>query len=171
MTELPKTGFSAIHPEALSSRAVDTVLLPTGFTLEIPVLDVSAEIVTVPFRDGEYPIEMLGNRAGLPEEFADPGEGLCILAGHNHLNTAEAGPFALLGSTQAGDRIFILKQGQELLSFSVYAAEKIAADDFSRLEEIMKMYENSLTLITCEDELPEGGYASRRIVCARQAAQ
>ncbi len=28
-------------------------------------------------------------------------------------------------------------------------------------------YENSLTLLTCEDERPEGGYASRRVVAAR----
>ena len=36
------------------------------------------------------------------------------------------------------------------------------------LAEIAAMYENSLTLITCEDEMPEGGYASRRIVAARE---
>ena len=167
MPKLPKTGFSAVRPEALPYRTADAAFQTTGLTLQIPVLDVSAEIVTIPFLKGEDPVEMLGSRAGMPEEFAAPGKGLCILAGHNHLNTTEAGPFALLSQLQAGDRIFVLKRGREPLSFSVYAAEKITADDFGRLAEISKMYADSLTLVTCEDELSEGGYASRRIVSAR----
>ncbi len=167
MPELPGTGFSAKNPMPLSIFPDDLRYEPSGLTLQIPSLDVSEKIVTVPFRNGEYPVEWLGNNIGLPEEFAMPGFGTSILIAHNHLNTAEAGPFALLGMLTENSQIFVTGRNNDLLTFSVFANEKIAADDMAEAEILSSVCENSLILITCEDERPEGGYASRRIVAAK----
>ncbi len=167
MPELPGTGFSAKNPMPLSILPDDLRYSPSGLMLQIPSLDVSEKIVTVPFRNGEYPVEWLGNNIGLPEEFAMPGFGTSVLIAHNHLNTAEAGPFALLGMLTENSQIFVAGRNNDLLMFSVFANEKIAADDVAEAERLSSVCENSLILITCEDERPEGGYASRRIVAAK----
>ena len=62
------------------------------------------------------------------------------------------------------DRVFIRINHKDLMAFEVYASEKIGAADSRALARIASQHENSLTLLTCEDEIPEGGYASRRIV-------
>ena len=167
MPELPGTGFSARHPQILDGLPKDLRYEPSGLTLQIPSLDLAEGIVTVPFRDGEYPVEWLGKNIGLPEEFALPGSGRSILLGHDHLNTAEAGPFALLGMLTENARVIISDKNDQILTYSVFANEKIAADDMAEAERLWSSCENSLILITCEDERPEGGYASRRIVAAK----
>ena len=165
--ELPRTGFSALRPTALSARPNEISYKPQGLTLQIPSLDVSEEIVTVPFVDNEYPVEWLDNSIGMLEGSAKPGEGWTILTGHNTLNTMEAGPFAFLSYLEEGDIIFVLNKYNELKPFTVYASQKIDARDSASLEAIAKADSRSLTLITCEDELVSGGYQNRRIVAAR----
>lgn len=167
LEELPRTGFSALQPTALSVQPQKLNYGPSGLTLQIPSLDVSASIVTVPFADGQYPVEWLGDRAGMLEGSAKPGEGYTVLTGHNHLNTMEAGPFALLSGISEGDMIFVVNEAGELLSYKVYTNAKIASDNSAALEHIAKEYEGSLTLLTCEDETPEGSYANRRVIAAR----
>ena len=165
--KLPKTGFSALRPTALREQPLSVNYRPSGMTLQIPSLDLSADIVTVPFADGEYPVEWLGSAAGMLEGSAKPGEGFTVLTGHNHLNTTEAGPFALLQLLNEGDMVFVLDEEGTLKLFTVYASEKIAEDDGAALERIAKQFAGSLTLLTCEDERVDGGYASRRVVAAR----
>jgi len=165
--ELPRTGFSALRPTVLSARPNEISYKPQGLTLQIPSLDVSEEIVTVPFVDNEYPVEWLDNSIGMLEGSAKPGEGWTILTGHNTLNTMEAGPFAFLSYLEEGDIIFVLNKYNELKPFTVYASQKIDARDSASLEAIAKADSRSLTLITCEDELVSGGYQNRRIVAAR----
>ena len=165
--ELPKTGFSALHPTALTDQPKDLRFKSAGLTLQIPSLDVSAEIVTVPYTDGEYPVEWLGADAGMLEGSSKPGEGMTILTGHNTLNSTESGPFAFLSFLEEGDIIFVRDSRGQMKSFKVYASEKIGSSDAAALERIARMDENSLTLLTCEDEMPAGGYASRRVVAAR----
>ena len=163
---LPETGFSALG--SLQER-IDPGLSygNTGWTLQIPGLSVIADIVTVPHGETNYDVSMLGDRAGLLEGFDLPGEGGTILTGHDHLSQTEAGPFAYLWEMEIGDRIFILDQDNTPRIFEVYANEKIAEDDIDGLEEIMDVWKSSVTLMTCEDERPEGGYANRRIVAAK----
>ena len=112
-------------------------------------------------------MEWLENNIGLPEEFDLPGSGSSILIAHNHLSTTEAGPFALLDMLTENAQIFITDSSDHMQKFSVFANEKIAANDLAEAERLLNSCENSLVLITCEDELPEGGYASRRIVAAK----
>ena len=135
------------------------------------MLSVQTELVRVPAADGKYAVTWLGNAAGLLEGSALPGEGRAVIAGHNHLNTTEAGPFALLRDLETDDRIFVLTPSGELKTFSVYANQKIAEDDTAGLERIANARDHSLTFITCEDERPEGGYAARRIVAAAEIGE
>ena len=165
--ELPKTGFSSQQPSRLREKPLNIVYKPTRLTLRLPTLSVESEILIVPETDGDYPVEWLGSAAGLLEGFAMPGEGYALITGHNHLNTTEAGPFALLSSLEKGDRIFVSDEDGGLKIFKVYASEKIGAADGKALTRIAKTFDGSLTLLTCEDESPEGGYISRRIVAAR----
>ena len=163
---LPETGFSAAHPEVLNRMPKDLHYTPSGLTLQIPSLDVMTEIKTVPLYNEEYPVEWLDDAAGLLEGSSVPGEGYSIITGHNHLNTMEAGPFAMLSYLEVGDRLFIVDEENALQIFRVYAVEKIAEDDISGFEQIAREGKDSLLLITCEDERPDGGYANRRIVAA-----
>ena len=169
LPQLPGTGFSAGHPAPLSELPKDLRYEPSGLTLQIPSLDVSEKIVMIPFRDGEYPVEWLGSSIGLPEEFSLPGTGPCILAAHNHLNMTEAGPFALLSMLSENAKLIITGNSGEMLTFTVFANVKIAADDMAAVRRLSDSGANSLVLITCEDEKPEGGYASRRVVAAKPA--
>jgi len=111
-------------------------------------------------------VEWLGGNAGLLEGSSVPGKGVSIIAAHNHLNTTEAGPFALLSELEAGDVLFVLDSNAQYRSFRVYASEKIGENDTAALRALAEEAEDPLLLITCEDERPEGGYANRRIVAA-----
>ncbi|MBQ6510167.1 MAG: class F sortase [Flexilinea sp.] len=164
---LPETGFSSAQPR--QQGRVDTALSygTTGWVLQIPVLSVITDIVTVPHGETNYDISALEGRAGLLEGFDLPGEGGTILTGHDHLSETEIGPFAYLWNMDIGDRIFILDEDNELRIFEVYANEKIAEDDIAGLEDIMDVWPRSVTLMTCENERTEGGYANRRIVAAK----
>lgn len=171
MHELPRTGFSAVHPQALPAQPWNIGYKPSGLTLQIPSLSVSAEIVTIPYSDGAYPVEWLREDAGLLEGSSLPGEGVSVITGHNHLNTTEAGPFALLQNLEAGDMIFVLDKANRLRTFSVFASEKIAETDTATLQKLASEGENVLLLLSCEDERPEGGYANRRLIAARSVTE
>ena len=135
--------------------------------IEIPTLSLSTDIVEVPVVDDEYPVTWLGYSAGLLEGSALPGRGRSLITGHNHLNTMEAGPFALLETLSEGDRIFVTDPNDQLQIFEVYKNTKISETDFAGLWKISETDARSLTLITCEDERAEGGYDNRRIIAAR----
>lgn len=164
---LPGTGFSARSPLSLAAKPLDLNYKPIRKTLEIPSLSVNTEIVTVPFVDGEYPITWLGSSVGMLDGSALPGEGYTILTGHNHLNSMEAGPFVYLSSLNENDRIFIRDTHDNLQTYVVYVNEKISQSDLAAVERIAGMFDNSITMITCEDEMITGGYANRRIVAAK----
>ena len=167
VNELPKTGFSAVSPQLLPEKPLDLNYKPLRQTLEIPSASVNAEIVAVPFADGEYPVTWLGGDAGLLEGSAMPGKGQSVLTGHNHLNMSEAGPFAGLKWVREGDRIFIRDERGGMQIFVVYASEKIAENDIDAVNRLISADWQSLTIITCEDERPDGGYASRRVIAAK----
>lgn len=164
---LPQTGFSAAVPHALPPMPKKLTYEPLNWTLVIPALSVHAEIVQVPYTDDGYPVTWLENKVGLLEGFDFSGEGVTVLAGHNNLNTTEFGPFALLSTMETGERIFILNEEGDILTYTIYANEKISETDAEALNQIASQYENTLTLMTCEDEMISGGFANRRIVAAR----
>ena len=153
--------------DALPAQPKSVSYEPLRWTLEIPTLSVTADIVQVPLVNDEYPVTWLGTSAGLLEGSSLPGQGHSLITGHNHLNTTEAGPFALLQTLSEGDRIFVTDPENRLQVFEVFVNTKISEYDFSGLYSISNSEDRSLTLITCEDQRVNGGYENRRIIAAR----
>ncbi len=164
---LPRTGFSAIRPQAIGSLPLDITYEPLRWSIEIPSANVKSDIVEVPFVDGEYPVTWLGSDLGLLEDSSLPGDGTAVLVGHNHLNTTDAGPLAFLDLLEEDTRIFVHDPRNNIRIFVVYANEKVSETDVRAVEKLAMEAENSLILITCEDELVGGGYANRRIIAAK----
>ena len=162
--QLPGTGFSASRVTELRERPQGMVYGTTGLTLQIPELDVSEAIMTVPEVDGEYPVEWLGSAIGLLEQSSLPGKGVSVLAGHNHLNSTEAGPFLSLGSLESGDRVMVTDARNGMQMYRVYGNYKIASNAFASVAENVR--DSALVLITCEDESADGGYLNRRVILA-----
>ena len=162
--ELPLTGITAPKGEL---KPLSVNYKPVNMELQIPSLYVTSDIVTVPVTDDGCAVAWLGNDAGLLEGFALPGEGVSVIAGHNTLNAEEFGPFAAIRQLDEGERFFVRDARGKLMTYEVYANEKIGSADADALQKSALAYDNTLTLLTCEDELPEGGYASRRIVSAK----
>ena len=165
--ELPATGITTPKSQ-LEGKPLAVRYEPTSLALQIPTLDVLAGIVQVPFEDGHFPVEGLGMDAGLLEGTAKPGEGVSIVAAHNTVNAEDIGPFVYISKLKAGDRFFVTNEEGEMMIYEVYANEKIGAGDMETLKQHAAAYWNTITLLTCEDERVEGGYASRRIVSARK---
>lgn len=161
--KLPSTGITA---SVLPEKPVDLNYKNLNWNVQIPTISVSADIVEVPFRDDEYAVTWLGDKAGLLAGFPMPGRGTTVIAGHNHLNAEEAGPFAMLQFVKEGDRIFIQSPDNSNTTYIVYANEKIEETDFAAFERIAGARKNAVVFITCEDERVDGGYANRRIVAA-----
>ncbi len=122
---MPKTGFSALHPQNLTDQPLSVQYTPTRLTIQLPELDVRSDIVTVPFVGNEFPVEWLGDAVGMLECSSLPGEGITFLIGHNHLNTTDAGPFAFLFELEAGDRIMITGQQGIMQIWQVYGNMKV----------------------------------------------
>ena len=165
--ELPKTGIT-LPPAMLAEKPNSISYRPMNMDLMIPSLDLSMGIVEVNEIDGEYPVQWLGMNAGLLEGASLPGEGPAVIVGHNTLNSEDYGPFVRISMLNPGDRFFIRTANDRIMGFEIYTNEKIASHDVQKLYRIASQFESTVTLMTCEDELPEGGYASRRIVTARQ---
>lgn len=134
-----------------------------GLTLQIPSLDIAAELVNVPRSGSSWAVDELGAAAGLLEGSDRPGEGISLIAAHNHIDLEATGPFALLGSLRPGDRVFVSGPA-EMQSFRV--SGNMAVDPGSVGSILAGLPEKALVLVTCEDELPDGSYLHRRIVTA-----
>lgn len=165
-TILPATGFPAgvqtplsLQPDTIKYAALNTVVM-------IPTLNVTTDIVTVPSDNGTLAVEWLYDFAGIPEGMSLPGDGHSVIVAHNHLNDAQIGPFLFLNELAENDRIFVDVDG-DFRSFVVYANELLEADGIDRMIEIAETEDNSLVLLTCENEMVEGGYANRRAVFAK----
>ncbi len=166
MPELPRTGFSAKAETALRQQPLSVRYGQTGLTVMIPVLSVESDVLTVPFTENEYPVEWLGSSVGMLEGSAEPGKGVMVFTGHNHLNNTEFGPFAALGSLNSGDRIILRDGSGSLYTYTVFSNEPVKADDIAGFEKLANQKANSVTLLTCEEEQQQGGYAYRRVISA-----
>ncbi len=135
--------------------------------LQIPVLNIRTELVTLPLKDGIWQVEWLKDRAGVLEGSAMPGNGISVVAAHNTLNNTEYGPFAMLSAAEINDMIMVNTENGSFSSFRVYANVLLEPDDMQKLAEIAGQEENSLVLVTCENESVGGGYLNRRVVFAK----
>ncbi len=159
--KLPETGFSAIRAETLPEKPASVNYRPTGKTLQIPSLDIQIDVLEIPYTDGEYPVTWLGGAVGSLEGYDR------LYAAHNHLNTTEAGPFALISLLENGTRVFVTDRDGSPEIYEVYANVKLAPTAFAAAANEAARAD-SIALITCEDERIEGGYAARRVVFARR---
>ena len=161
---LPKTGFSALHPQELRSKPLNVRYTPTNLAIRIPQLSIESDLLLVPEISGEYPVEWLGDSIGMLEGSALPGKGVMVLTAHNHLNTTENGPFVALGTLNMGDHIFLTDANSRLYPYQISGNYKIDADGFASIAG--DLGENTLVMITCEDEAASGGYLHRRVIFA-----
>ena len=164
---LPKTGITSKSGFFRREKPLSVTYRPVNMEIQIPGLNMNGEIVSVERNENGYPLEWLENDVALLADMADPGNGVCILAAHSTLDADTYGPFAMIHSIEIGDRFFVRKSENDLLIFEVYSNQKISEYDFESLYRSAFQYENTITLLTCEDELPDGGYGSRRIVSAK----
>ena len=164
---LPATGFSSLHPEALSEQPNEVRYTSVRMRLMIPSLVVDSELVSVPLNGNSWAVEWLGDRCGVLEGSGLPGEGLSVVAAHNTLNDREYGPFALLGTLELNELIAVSGKENDLMTFRVFANELLAPDDMEKIAAIAGNEENTLVLITCENESADGGYLNRRAVFAK----
>ena len=163
---LPATGLTGSGIYVGVSQPADLKYQDlNGLHLEIPVIDAEMDLVRVPLdENNEWAVEWLGDRGGVLSAGALPGKGTSLIAAHNHLDKENAGPFKSLQYLGMKDRIFVTDAKGKLLTFGVYQNELLSPDDGELLYQ--KAIPGSLVLVTCEDELPEGGYAFRRVVYA-----
>ncbi len=166
---LPATGFSSLRPAALPEQPKELRYTPVGVRLMIPSIEVDSELVRIP-RDGDsWSAEWLDKCAGILEGSALPGEGLSVIAGHNTLNDTEYGPFALLGMLEENDMIAAVSGDGSMKTFYVYASLLLDPDDTETMAVTAEREENTLVLVTCENESAQGGYLNRRAVFAKPA--
>lgn len=164
---LPATGFSSLFTNTSPEQPMALNYEPVRLRLQIPTLSLETELVTVPLMNDTWQVEWLGNRAGLLEGSALPGEEYSFIAAHNTLNSEEYGPFALLSTMAPNDLITVNNEDSTMKLFRVYANELIGADDVQKLEKIAEQEADSLVLITCENESADSGYLDRRVIFAK----
>ena len=136
----------------------------------IPSLNVDMELVFIPRDNNSWAVEWLGDRGGILEGSALPGDGYSFVAAHNTLNDTEYGPFAMLGALEVNDLITINgndRNNKTLKTFRVFENTILTPDDMKTLEKIAGSEENTLVLVTCENESAEGGYLNRRVIFAK----
>ena len=164
---LSATGFPTGGNLNLPAQVRGVIYTSLNMRIQIPSIDMDAELTGVPATTDAWLIEDLGARAGLLSGTSLPGEGYSIVVGHNHLNAAETGPFLLIGELKENDIIFVTAPDGSLRRFSVYANELLLPDDMRKLAEIAEQESSTLVLVTCENETIDGGYLNRRAVFAK----
>ena len=164
---LPATGFSTRVNKPLSVRPNGLEYAELNMRIQIPTLGVDTELVGVPESGDSWAIEWLGYQAGLLSGSFVPGEGYSYVAAHNHLNESEIGPFLMLSQLGNNDLILVNNTNGEPLGFKVFANELLKPNDMRQVVSIAEKEDNTLVLITCENESVDGGYLNRRVVFAK----
>ena len=169
ITELPATGFPtsmdlplAVRPEAFTGTDLN-------LRIKIPVIGVDTELMAVPETERTWDVEWLQDQAGLLDGTALPGEGISIIAAHNTLNAEKTGPFFRLSALQKNDTVLISGADGSVQIFRVFANELLDPGDMDKLVSIAQNGNNTLVLVTCENESAAGGYLARRVIFAGQS--
>jgi len=164
--EMPATGFPTRITAPLSIRPQGLNYKDLKMRLQIPSLDLDTELIGVPEDGNSWAVEWIGDKAGVLSGTALPGEGYSLIAGHNHLDAYQTGPFLALGSLNTGDKIFVNRANGSMISFTVYANELLGPNDMQAMAQIAEEKANTLVLVTCENEAADGGYLNRRVIFA-----
>jgi LPXTG-site transpeptidase (sortase) family protein len=146
-TKIPDTGFApgrkTLLPAQPSGEAYRTY---AGLWLEIPDLDVAAEILGVPLTEDGWDVAWLYDQAGYLVGTAFPTwKGNSVITGHVVLPNGLPGPFKQLGLLRYGDRVLLHAWGL-LHVYEVQAVEVVPPDD----RDVFRHEEQSwVTLVTC----------------------
>ncbi len=163
--QLPETGFS-INQYFQPSKPMELSYVSLGMELQLPLLDVTMQLVWVPLTDNRWEVKWLEDRGGVLEGSAVPGEGVSMIAAHNHLTNQRIGPFLFIGNLKENDRIFIRKSTGELIEFVVRYNALYKPNEFAEVTAKASEYDKALVLITCENESYNGSYLDRRVIFA-----
>jgi len=146
--KLPETGF---RPGTYSTRNREK---RTSFTqendiiLNVPALDLTAQIVGVPKTNQNWDVEWLGDQVGYLEGTSYPTRsGNTVLTGHVYDHFGLPGVFAGLKDLVYGERLVISAWGQDYI-YEVRESRLTAPDDVSVLTEHDDGYD-WITLLTC----------------------
>ena len=162
---LPETGFAPGVVTDLPQQPSD---LPYAaledLRLEIPLLDLSLPIVSVPQNTQGWDLTWLWQEAGWLEGTAFPTwQGNTALTGHAYLSSGAPGPFVDLGELSWGDEVQIISHGQ-VYTYQVRDKKYVSGDDLSILGPQERDW---LTLFTCQEYSEQlGGYRWRLVVQA-----
>ena len=162
---LPDTGFApgAVTDLPLQKEGQEYGDMD-GLRVEIPVLEQSVPIVSVPLSNNGWDLTWLWNQAGWLEGTAYPSwYGNTVITGHAYLPSGFPGPFVNLGDLSWGDEITLYAHGIKY-TYQVRFTELVAADDYSILQH---KDQDWLTLFTCKEYSDLlGGYLWRQAVQA-----
>ena len=163
---LPLTGFKKGSSTILPEQPLNKVYENTDIVLEIPSLNVSMPVVSVPFTGEEWDVTWLGNDAGYLTGSAFPTwNGNTVLTGHVWDAQNNPGPFSEIKTLNYGDQIYIHAWG---LTYTYEVRQSNLLWPKSGLQKAFQQEDYDwLTLLTCETYNPMNGeYLFRRSVRA-----
>lgn len=162
---LPTSGFPRGVVTALPARPEAKAHADTGLNLEIPSLGVQAPVVGVPPSSGGWDVSWLGDAVGWLQGTAFPTwEGNTVLTAHVWNADNSPGVFIGLKSLRFDDHILLHVEGRTYV-YAVRENRLLAPNDVSIA--LAHRERDWLTLLTCEDYLPQSGvYRYRRMVRA-----
>jgi LPXTG-site transpeptidase (sortase) family protein len=164
---LPDTGFAPNRITSLSAQPSNIAYMKLDdIWMEIPALNVKANIVGVPKLNNTWDVDWLGNDTGWLNGTAFPSwDGNSVITGHVYNASGLPGPFANLKSLKYGDQIIIhLYGGQYIFEIRKTLLVRPGTTDYA----LQHLEDNSfLTLITCQGyNEKNNSYRFRRIVRA-----
>ncbi len=162
---LPDTGFAPGVVTDIPLQKDDQEYSDLdGLRVEIPKLNKSVPIVSVPLTDSGWDLTWLWNQAGWLEGTAYPSWfGNTVITGHAYLPSGYPGPFVNLGDLTWGDEIFLYAHGLKY-TYQVRSANLVDSNDYSILQH---KDQDWLTLFTCKEYNDLlGGYLRRHAVQA-----
>jgi LPXTG-site transpeptidase (sortase) family protein len=163
---LPGTGFAPNVITSLPEQPANLAYADLDdLWLEIPSLNVSANIVGVPQADGNWDVTWLGNSAGWLAGSAFPTwAGNTVLTGHVWNADNTPGLFVNLKQLKYGDPIKIHAFGQ-VYTYEVRDSRRVSTSNVSSVMKHEKL--DWLTLVTCEDyRFLWNTYSARRVARA-----
>ena len=147
--KLPDTGFAPGRVTSLPVQSEDQLYSEMdNLQLEIPALDLSLPIVSIPQSDQGWDLTWLWDQAGWLEGTAYPSWlGNTVITGHAYLSTGLPGPFVNLEYLAWGDEIVLNAHGLKY-TYQVRLRKLVSSDDHSILDHKEGDW---ITLFTCRD--------------------
>jgi LPXTG-site transpeptidase (sortase) family protein len=162
---LPDTGFLPGLVTRIPEQPSEKAYTATNMTLEIPKLDISAPVTTIPFEDGTWDVTWLGNQVGYLEGSAFPTwTGNTVLTAHVTTPYDTPGLFADLSSLVYGDQILIHAYGRTY-TYEMRSRRIVNNTNFDATFKQERL--DWVTLMTCTGfDADNGEYAYRQLVRA-----